>query len=100
MPLLVGGMILHVMGTAWFVPNIMTALSAKVTSAQQARAAGLVKAAHFMSAPLFVVLVDPVSRQYGKPAVILMVAAASLVFFLIMLARKLTVGKIVPAPLH
>lgn len=100
LPLLVAGMILHVTGTAWFVPNVMTALSAKVTSAQQARAAGLVKAAHFMSAPLFVVLVDPISRQYGKPMVILMVAAVSFAFFIIMVLRKLTIGKVVPVQVH
>ena len=87
------GIGLHGLGVSWFVPNIMTAIGSKVTQAQQGRAAGLVKAAHFLSMPICVQLIQPFVKQYGEVVAMRAVAAIGLVMFFAMLARMLTAGK-------
>ena len=87
LPAIVVGGVLHSIGIAWFVPNMMTALGGKVGPTQQARAAGLVKAVHFSSAPLSVVLIEPFARSYGAPMVMLVTSALAFVVVLVMLAR-------------
>lgn len=84
------GMALHAIGTAWLVPNIMTSLGSKVDNTLQARAAGLVKSAHFLAAPVFVVLVEPVAREYGAASAMLVAAACALVMLVAIGARSLT----------
>lgn len=84
------GLALHSLGVAWFVPNLMTGLGSKVTPAQQSRAAGLVKAAHFLSAPLCLFLVEPYTRQFGAQAALFATAVAAGAVVLVMLTRIAT----------
>ncbi len=98
LPVMLGGLVIYSLGISWFVPNIMTALGAKVTADQQGRAAGLVKAAHFLSAPLCVVLVEPYARQYGAATVMLVVAVIGSVMFAVSLLRMAMLAKAKPAP--
>ncbi len=98
LPLLLAGLLAHSIGVGWFVPNIMTALGAKLTSEQQARAAGLVKTAHFSSAPICIYLKDTFLGQSGASAAMLTVAALSAAVLVAMLARMATVGKTAAVP--
>jgi MFS family permease len=84
------GLFIHSMGAAWFAPNIMTALGSKVTQEQQGRAAGLVKAAHFLAAPLAVTLVQPFVKQYGEVIAMQAVAVIGLGMFAIMALRMVS----------
>lgn len=87
------GMAIYASGNGWFVPNIMTALGARVTQQQQARAAGLVKAAHFLSTPLCILLIDPYARQSGAAAVMLVVAAIGATMLVVSLLRMASAGR-------
>lgn len=93
LPLLLAGLLAHAIGVGWFVPNIMTALGAKLTSEQQARAAGLVKTAHFSSAPICIYLKDTFLGQSGASTAMLTVAALAAAVLVAMLARMATVSK-------
>jgi len=86
----VAGLLIHAIGVAWLVPNIMTSLGSKVDNSLQARAAGLVKAAHFLAAPIFVVLVEPYAEEYGAAAGMLATAACGLALLLAVILRSLT----------
>lgn len=77
------GLIVFGFGIGWFVPNLMTALATQVTPQRQGSAVGLVKAAHFLSAPLAITLAEPIGRQYGPAGVLLVVAAIALFALLI-----------------
>lgn len=80
----VGGMLVFGLGTGWLMANIMTALGGKVSTERQGRAAGFVKAAHFMSGPLAIVLIEPLARSGGPISALLVVACvAGLLFVLI-----------------
>ena len=92
-PLLIAGLLAHAIGVSWFVPNIMTALGAKLTSARQARAAGLVKTAHFLSAPLCIYLKDSLLGNSGASTAMLTVAVIAYAMLALMLFRMVTVGK-------
>ena len=92
-PLLIAGLLTHGIGVSWFVPNIMTALGAKLTSARQARAAGLVKTAHFLSAPLCIYLKDSLLGNSGASTAMLTVAVIAFAMLALMLFRMVTVGK-------
>jgi len=83
----VAGMAIFGFGVGWFVANLLTALAAKVGSAQQGRATGYTKAAHFLSAPLCVLLMEPLSRRFGPQGVMLAVSATAFALLLLMLAR-------------
>ena len=87
------GIGLHGLGVAWFVPNIMTAIGSKVNKDQQGRAAGLVKAAHFLSMPICVQLIQPFVKQYGEVVAMKAVAVIGLGMFLVMLVRMLVAGR-------
>jgi MFS family permease len=93
LPAIVLGGIVYSAGNGWFVPNIMTALGAKVAPAQQGRAAGLVKAVHFSSAPVAVVLIEPFARAYGARMAILVACALAFLVALLMLARMVHPGR-------
>ncbi|MGE3690266.1 MAG: MFS transporter [Novosphingobium sp.] len=90
LPVVLLGIGLHGLGVSWFVPNIMTALGSKVTKQQQGRAAGLVKAAHFLAMPICVQLIQPFIRQYGEVIAMKAVAAIGFAMFVLMLGRMLT----------
>jgi MFS family permease len=88
----VGGVILYSVGNAWFVPNVMTGLGAKLAPHQQARAAGLVKAGHFLSTPVCVLLVEPYARQYGAVSVMLLAAVMAFGVVALVLLRMAAPG--------
>ena len=84
----VAGMLVFGLGTGWLMANMMTALGGKVSTERQGRAAGFVKAAHFLSGPLAIVLIEPLARTGGPIRALLVVACiASLLFTLIGLRR-------------
>lgn len=78
------GMMIFGLGLGWFVPNLMNAVAQRVALDQQGRAVGLVKAAHYLAAPLCIVVVEPVAKQLGPGGA--MLAAAALAFGLLILA--------------
>jgi MFS family permease len=93
LPLMVAGFLFYSIGNAWFVPNFMTGLGAKVLPHQQARAAGLVKMGQFGSTPLCVLLVEPYARQYGPVTVMLLACGLASFIFVLMLIRMASLGK-------
>lgn len=97
-PLLIAGLLVHAVGVSWFVPNIMTALGAKLTSGRQARAAGLVKTAHFLSAPLCIYLKDTLLGQSGASTAMMTVAVIAFAMLALMLFRMVTMGKVEAVP--
>ena len=85
-------------GASWFSPNIMTALGSKVTKQHQGQAAGMVKAAQFLSAPIAVTAVQPFVKQYGEVIAMQAVAVMGLAMFVVMALRMATAGNRSPAP--
>lgn len=73
--LFIVGMTIYGIGVGWLIANLITSLSEKVGPGQQGRAAGLVKAAHFSSAPIGIALVEPITRAQG-PAIAMPITAA------------------------
>jgi MFS family permease len=93
LPLTIAGFLIYAMGNAWFVPNYMTALGAKLLPHQQARAAGLVKMGQFGSTPVCVLVVEPYARQFGPMTVMLLASALAAFIFVLMLVRMAALGK-------
>jgi MFS family permease len=83
----VTGLLIFGFGVGWFVANLITAVAAKVTQAQQGRAAGLVKAAHFLSAPICITLMEPFARVHGPASAMLVVSATALLLFIVVGVR-------------
>ncbi len=86
----VAGMLIFGLGLGWFVPNLMTSLSRRVSAARQGRAVGIVKAAHYVAAPLGVLAMEPISRAAGPAGVMLAGSVLSLCaagVFVLMLTR-------------
>lgn len=81
------GMAIFGFGVGWFIANLLTAMAAKVGSAQQGRATGYTKAAHFLSAPLCVLLMEPMSRRFGPQGVMLTVSVTAFALLVLMLVR-------------
>lgn len=82
------GLLIYGLGIGWFTPNLMTALSKKVSPLQQAKAAGFVKGAHFLSAPLFITLAEPIARHHGPRGAILIIAVLALCLLVLVLIRS------------
>lgn len=93
LPGVILGVVIYAIGNAWFVPNVMTSLGGKLASDQQARAAGLVKAAHFLSTPVCVVLVEPYARQFGSVMVMLVASVMAFTVVALVLARMAALGR-------
>ena len=68
------GMTVYGIGVGWLIANLITSLSEKLGPGQQGRAAGLVKAAHFSSAPIGIALIEPITRLHG-PAIAMPITA-------------------------
>lgn len=81
------GMLVFGLGGGWLVPNLMTALGGKVSHDRQGRAAGWVKSAHFLSAPLAIVLIEPFARYYGQQSSLLVVACTAMVLLVLISLR-------------
>lgn len=88
----VAGLMIFGFGVGWFIANLMTALASQVTKAQQGRAAGLVKAAHFLSAPICIALIEPIARVYGPASVMLIVSVTAFGLLIVMGWRMLRSG--------
>lgn len=91
------GLFVLSMGAAWFSPNIMTALGSKVTKQRQGTAAGMVKAAQFLAAPIAIALVQPFVKRYGEVIAMQAVAVIGLGMFLVIALRMAIASN--PAPL-
>lgn len=61
----VWGLLLVAVGLGWFFPNLATAVGETLAAAQQGRALGFVRTAFELSATLCVILLEPVTRQFG-----------------------------------
>lgn len=84
----IGGMMFYGLGVGWFVPNLMTALGEKIDGDRQAHAVGLVKAAHFTSAGLALLIMEPLSRSYGPQMSLLAMSCVSTFLLVVMLLRS------------
>ncbi|HEX8056866.1 MAG TPA: MFS transporter [Novosphingobium sp.] len=84
----IGGMMFYGLGVGWFVPNLMTALGEKIDGDRQAHAVGLVKAAHFTSAGLALLIMEPLSRSYGPQMSLLAMSCVSAFLLVVMLLRS------------
>jgi len=87
------GFVIYTFGNAWFVANVMTSLGGKVKNHQQARAAGIVKAGHFVSTPIVVIVVAPYAEKFGALSVMLMAGAMSAFIFVLMIGRIIYLGR-------
>jgi MFS family permease len=83
------GLLIYGLGVGWFVPNLMTALSTHVAPEHQGRAVGIVKATHFLSAPVSVALVEPLARHYGPEGTLFAASGLALLCLLVIGARAL-----------
>ena len=83
----IGGMLVFGFGVGWMVPNLMTAVASKVSLARQGRTAGLVKAAHFLSTPLCIPLMEPFVRKYGAQSAMFAVSALAFALFCLLVYR-------------
>jgi MFS family permease len=91
-PTIVGvvtGLLIFGFGVGWFIANLMTALGVAVSRAQQGRAVGLVKASHFLSAPLCIMVMEPFARAHGPASAMLVVSATALILLVITGARMM-----------
>lgn len=94
------GMCLFGLGLGWFVPNLMTAAAGHVTFHQQGRTVGMVKGAHYLAAPLCILLAEPITSYFGPASAMLMAAAGATalgLFFAIRLGRGVPDAKPVEA---
>jgi sugar phosphate permease len=82
-------------GIGWFTPNLMNALSRRVTQHQQGRAVGILKAAHFSASPLAVLAVEPIARAFG-PQGAMMASAIVALSVAVVFAVIATRGKLAP----
>ena len=84
---IIAGMLFYGLGVGWFVPNLMTSVGEKLGPKYQARAVGLVKAAHFSSSGIALLIVEPFARQYGTQASLVAVSAIAGSLLLAVLVR-------------
>lgn len=84
---IIAGMLFYGFGVGWFVPNLMTSVGEKLRPEHQARAVGLVKAAHFSSSGIALLIMEPFARQYGTQASLVAVAAIAGGLLLAVLVR-------------
>jgi MFS family permease len=89
----IAGMVIYGFGIGWLVPNLITSLGEKVSKARQGRAAGFVKAAHFMSAPIAVTAMEPFARRHGPEIALLVVLFIAVALIALIGIRKLAVPR-------
>ena len=83
----IGGIMIYGFGVGWLVANLINALADKVAPSRQGRAAGFVKAAHFASAPIGIMIVEPIVRRHG-PTIALAIAGGLSVCLLVLIALR------------
>jgi hypothetical protein len=84
------GMCIHGLGVGWLVANLITSLSTKVSAEHQGRAVGIVKAAHFASAPLSIALIEPFTRRLGPANALAVVSVVAFGLFALYSVLQLT----------
>ena len=84
---LIAGMMVYGLGIGWFTPNLMTAVSNNVSRDEQARAVGIIKAAHFISAPAAILAVEPITRLTGPMGSVWAGAGLSLLAVVLLMIR-------------
>jgi MFS family permease len=78
------------LGSGWITPNLIAAANATSTDANRGRIVGLVKGANLVAAFFAILALEPISRAGGPAAVLLSVAALSLVLAAANLAMSRT----------
>ena len=73
----IAGMLVFGFGIGWFVPNLMTALSRRVSQARQGQAVGIIKGTHYLASPLAVLAIEPISQAAGPDAAMMSGAVLS-----------------------
>lgn len=73
----VAGMLVFGLALGWFVPNLMTSLSRKVSQEKQGQSVGIIKSVHYMASPLMVLLVEPIARAFGPQGALMASACAA-----------------------
>jgi MFS family permease len=87
---IVVGMCIHGLGVGWLVANLITSLATKVSPERQGRAVGIVKAAHFASAPLSIALIEPFTRRLGPANALVVVSVVAFGLFALYSVLQLT----------
>jgi predicted MFS family arabinose efflux permease len=78
-------------GIGWFVPNLMTSAARHVSTDRQGRTVGLIKAAHYVSAPAAIAAVEPLTRAIGPTGAMwsgTMLSFTGLAVFLVRMANQ------------
>jgi MFS family permease len=83
------GSILFGLGVAWFLPTLMIVVANRVAPDQQGQAAGLVKGANYLGAPIAVALTEPITRAHGPAGAILVASILSLALSIVGAAKLL-----------
>lgn len=65
LPLVIVGLLVFGIGMGWLVPNLVTSLATYVSADQQAPAAGLTKAFHYVASPACILAIEPIAALYG-----------------------------------
>lgn len=96
----IAGIMIYGVGVGWLIANLITALSEKVAPIHQGRATGFVKAAHFASAPIGILIIEPIVRRHGPTIALAIAAGLSLCLLVLIALRRWTVASgAVEAPL-
>jgi MFS family permease len=95
---IVFGMAIHGLGVGWVLANLITSLATKVSAERQGRAVGIVKAAHFASAPLSIVLIEPFARRYGPADALVAVSVLAFGLFALYSLLQLSGRQRAPLP--
>jgi MFS family permease len=95
---IVAGMCIHGLGVGWVLANLITSLATKVSAERQGRAVGIVKAAHFASAPLGIAIIEPFARRHGPAGALVVVSACAFGLFALYAFLQLTTRQRLPLP--
>jgi MFS family permease len=98
LPGIVAGMLIYGLGVGWLVPNLMASLATQVAQNEQGRSVGIVKGAHFLAAPLCVVIAEPFARRYGASAALLITSLLAAALFLFFAVRSAVARARSPVP--
>lgn len=85
------GSIFFGLGVAWFLPTLMIVVANRVATEHQGQAAGLVKGANYLGAPVAVSLTEPVTRAHGPGGAILVASILSLALSVVAVGKLLRV---------
>jgi len=86
------GMGIYGLGVGWFMPNLMFVLGRRVTREQQGTAAGIVKAANYVSMPASILILESLAHLYGAWVPVLMSGVIAVILLGIYVARVVSHG--------